>query len=141
MPNDVRVKGYAWALSQALHSDYNDFTSWRAFAQACLKGTSLADAVAGDEAVYELWTAWEQGADDARVFLRDDFMSVAEIASRTGFNISYIKAEIKRYKDTKGDKGLYGQKIGNSYVVFPDDFRKWLANPKRGSRTKKTPQD
>lgn len=128
---EARVKGYEWALSQERHSDYNDSLSWRAFADACLKGTPLADAIPGDEDVLALWQAWETGVFDARVFLRDDAMlGTAEIAERTGFDISYIKAELKV-------KRLKGMKIGNSYAVYPDDFREWLNNPKRGSRSKK----
>jgi len=131
MLNECRVKGYEWALSQALHSDYNDFTSWSAFAEKCLKDTPLADAIPGDEEVLGLWQAWEMGVFDAKVFLRDDaFLSVADIVGRTDFDRSYIQAELKA-------KRLKGMKVGNSYAIHPDDFRTWLANPKRGSRAKK----
>lgn len=124
----ARVKGYEWALSQERHSDYNDALSWRAFSEVCLKDTPLVDAIPGDEAVLELWKAWETGVFDARMFLRDDAMlGTADIAERTGFDISYIKAELKA-------KRLKGMLVGNSYAVYPDDFRQWLNNPQRGQR-------
>lgn len=125
-----RVKGYEWALSHEPHSEYNDAESWQAFAAGCLYGTSMQNALPGDEGVQRVWEMWEQGVFDARVFLRDDSMlGTAEIAERTGFDISYIKAELKA-------KRLKGMKVGNSYAVYPDDFREWLNNPKRGSRSK-----
>lgn len=131
MFNDCRIKGYSWALSQERHSDYNDMTSYSAFEGACIKGTDLEGEIPGEANVVMAWQSWEQGVFDTRVFLRDDAMlSVAEIVERTSFDRSYIQAELKA-------KRLKGVKVGNSYAVYPDDFRKWLNNPKRGSRTKK----
>lgn len=129
---EARIKGYAWALSQERHSDYNDMTSYAAFEKNCIKGTEFENEIPGEANVVMAWQAWEQGVDDSRVFLRDDsLLSVAEIVERTGFARSYIQAELKA-------KRLKGMTVGNSYAVYPDDFREWLNNPKRGSRTKKS---
>lgn len=126
--NDARTKGYTWALSQEPHSEYTLLASHAAFWKACLKGTEFEDEMPGEANVSMMWDAWERGVFDAKVFLRDDsLIGAGEIAERTGFNISYIKAELK-----KGN--LKGQKIGNSYAVHPDDFRRWHSNPQRGER-------
>lgn len=128
---DCRAKGYAWALNQERHSDYNLRASHDAFWHQCIKGTELEDEIPGEANTVMAWQAWEQGVDDSRMFLRDDSMlGTAEIVERTGFDISYIKAELKA-------KRLRGMKVGNSYAVYPDDFREWFNNPKRGSRSKK----
>lgn len=42
---------------------------------------------------------------------------------------AYIKAEIRRGK-------LPAKKVGNQYIISAADANKWLATPKRGSRSK-----
>jgi len=64
------------------------------------------------------------------------FISVTEAAYQTGYTPAtlatgraYIKAEIVAGR-------LPAQKVGSSYIIAVADFREWLANPKRGSRSK-----
>jgi len=57
------------------------------------------------------------------------FLSVGEIAGRTSFNRSFVKAEILR-------GNLPARKIGNQYAVNILDYEAWMKNPRRGSRSK-----
>lgn len=140
-PIAAQIAGYAWALQQAPGAEYNEYQSFSACVDQIIAGTPLADAPATSPERMAIWQAWERGVAHTRQLTLDDsFLSVEDAAEIAGCNISYIKAEILRYQESGGRKGLYAQKDGGgktaAYIIHPDDFRKWYAKPRRGSRRK-----
>jgi hypothetical protein len=90
----------------------------------------------GYESVPESWyEAFEQGWMDA-IGDPTAMLSVTEAAERAGYygetlptGRAYIKAEI-------GAKRLAATKQGKQWSIREDDLLEWLANPRRGSRSK-----
>lgn len=132
-----RVAGYAWAIQQGMNIELNELESFSAHA-AFISGT---EAEEDHEKKMESLRLWEIGVEQSHHLLREDsYISVAEAAERACCDISYIKAEILRYQKSGGEKGLYAQKFGrgrtSAYAIHPDDFRRWIENPRRGTRSK-----
>jgi hypothetical protein len=136
----AQIAGYVWAMKQPPYSELNEMASFNAHYDAFVKGTELEEDPPDEANRAMLWEAWERGVEQAKnLFRADSFISVGEAAERARCDVSYIKAEIKRYQDSNGQKGLYAQKVGkgrtSGYAIHPDDFRKWMMNPRRGSRS------
>jgi len=96
---------------------------------AFLLGAIAQDIEAADAAL-RLWRT-SPGA-SGRLAAEDDGdrrISVTDAAEASGFNRSYIKAEIAR-------GNLYATKnaTGN-WEIRLADFRAWMSNPRRGSRS------
>lgn len=61
----------------------------------------------------------------------NDFVSVKQAADEAGVSVSYVGAEIRAGR-------LPATKIGRAaWAIRGDDLRAWLANPRRGSRSKR----
>lgn len=56
-------------------------------------------------------------------------ISASTIAKLHGFNPSYIRAEIAR-------GNLKAEKIGRDWFIDREEYHRWLANPRRKSRSK-----
>ncbi len=56
-------------------------------------------------------------------------ISASTIAKLHGFNPSYIRAEIKAGR-------LKAEKIGRDWFVDKEEYKRWIANPRRKSRSK-----
>lgn len=56
-------------------------------------------------------------------------ISASTIAKTHGFNPSYIRAEIKAGR-------LKAEKIGRDWFIDVKEYNRWLANPRRKSRSK-----
>jgi hypothetical protein len=129
----AQISGYVWALTQPPHTELDEFASFHAHFEQFVKGTELEEDPPTEANRAMSLAAWERGVEHAKNLLRaDSFISVGEAAERARVDPSYIKAEIQR-------GNLYAQKIGSrrtsGYAIHPDDFRKWMENPKRGSRS------
>ena len=120
----AQAAGYAWALNHA-DSARDIQTSRSAYWDAVVVPGGLT---ADDKAALftETWQAWRVGAADAT----GERLSAAQIAELSGFNVSYIKAEIAR-------GSLPALLIGNSYLIRPSAYREWADKPRRGSRSKR----
>lgn len=128
----AQIAGYAWAVCQPINAELNEYASYSAHFDQFIKGTELEIDPPNEANRSMSFEAWERGVDHAKHLLRaDSFLSTGDAAERARVDVSYIKAEIKAGR-------LYAQKIGNGrtsgYAIHPDDFRKWMANPRRGSR-------
>jgi AraC-like DNA-binding protein len=129
---DAQAKGYRWALQQERHSDYDEVRSYRAMFEQCVKDTAFDEKPLDEVHIEDIWYHWERGVYDAKWLLRhDENLSVSDIAERTGFDRSYIKAEI-------ASKRLSALKVGTAgYSINPFDFQRWMKmSPRRGSRSK-----
>lgn len=128
----AQIAGYVWALQQPMNAELDESASFNAHYDQFVKGTDL-EGDPPDEAIRLMSLhAWERGVEQSRNLLRaNSFISTGEAAERARVDISYIKAEIRR-------GSLTAQKIGagrtSGYAIHPDDFRRWMDNPRRGSR-------
>jgi hypothetical protein len=117
--------GRSWASQIEKFQLYDEMAAFHAF----------SDAIGGEYAG-EFWGAWEEGVESVpKIIAGDAPLGVRRIAELTGFNRSYIKAEIKAGRLISR---LVPASIGKPYhEIQPQDFIVWANNPKRGSRTKK----
>ena len=120
----ARIAGYAWALEHADSAQDIQASRYAYWDTIVVPGDLTADDK--DALFTETWQAWRVGVEDAT----GERLSAAQIAELSGFNVSYIKAEIAR-------GSLSALLIGNSYLIRPSVYREWADRPRRGSRSKR----
>lgn len=120
----ARSKGYAWALEHP-DSAQDEKASYDAYYHLVAIPEGMADD-APDEAYHqETWRFWQHGVEDAA----GNRLSVAHIAAAMNMRRAYINAEIER-------GNLPAALYGSTYLIRPSDFKRWKANPRRGTRQK-----
>lgn len=114
--------GLAWGSTFEAFTIYPEMTSFAAFEQQV-----------GGEYAGEFWGDWEDGVMTApKIIAGDEPLGVKRIAEITGFDRSYIKAEIKAGRLISR---LVPAVIGKPYhEIQPDDFIAWVNNPQKGER-------
>lgn len=125
-----RIMGYAWALEQA-HFSYRD----NGALQRALEEIAPELPEPGSDEFTEAWLDFRQGVKDSHHVIGDDDdtdpLTVSEIAERTGFNRSYIKAEI-----TSGRLDANQPHKTGAYLINGSEFSRWYhASDHRGKRT------
>lgn len=145
---EAQIQGYRFALDtqnfwmpimledaeQAFALAYHDF---KGIAPEKAKiGTFYENMAKGEHFTPIYFAAFKRGVlDSRRIFIDDDhsdgtLLDVDAIVRATGFNRSYIKAELKAGR-------LSGMKEGREWRIAVDDYMRWYQSPQRGKSQRK----
>ncbi len=121
--------GLTWGSTLEEFTIYPEMKSFAAFEQSV-----------GGEWAGEFFGEWEDGVmASPKIVAGDAPLGVRRIAEMTGFNRSYIKAEIKAGRLLSR---LETPLVGKPYhEIQPADFVAWVNTSKRGNRAKNQPRE
>lgn len=117
MSLESRIAGYRWALSSA--DSIEDDKIFDAY---------LA-AFPGGRVPSEGYADFEQGVVDALSLAGWIFATIPDAAAMAGVSARYLNAEIKARR-------LAAEGSGKNRRIDYKEFRRWMNNPRRGSRAK-----